>query len=503
MEQRSDITTTTRSIANTPYDTAWVAGLPDRSERRDPRFPSALNWISSNQYPDGSWGSAVPYLHDRMLCTLAALIPLARFGRRDSDRIQIRRGERYLWQNAHLLSRDACELVGFELLLPTLVRLAREAGVNVPPKMDAFRLERERKLAMLPTHLIYSRDTTIAHSLEFLGAEVNPLQLLSVRASNGSIGNSPAATAFLLHHIEDPAAVAYLEQCLATGNGDGVSVLDPCETFDALWVAYHLWAGGTPAAATMPAEVWADLAVELEGDGVSLSPSFPVPDADETAVALLLFHEAGRGAPFRALESFERDDYFVSFPFERHPSTGVNIHVLQMLLRYPDYPKRDAAIAKILHFLESERLHGTFWLDKWHASPHYATGRAIMALTDLHRAGITPRPDLLDPAIEWLLHTQCESGAWGFLGVETAEETAYASLALAYSGLKQPRVALAIEAATHYLEAHRDDEHPALWIDKCLYYPPRIVESAIEAALARGRSRVGLISPMSNTELPV
>lgn len=127
---------TSRAIASTAYDTAWVAAVPDPQQRHDPRFPSALDWVTAQQLPDGSWGSAIPFAHDRILCTLAALIPLARFGRREQDRLQVQRGERYLWQHAHVLRSMPCELVGFELLLPTLAQLATSAGVHVPPYLD-------------------------------------------------------------------------------------------------------------------------------------------------------------------------------------------------------------------------------------------------------------------------------------------------------------------------------------------------------------------------------
>lgn len=471
-----------RSIASTPYDTAWVASVPHPRDRRDPRFPSALNWIAANQWSDGSWGSEIPYLHDRIICTLAALVPLARYGRRQQDSQMIRRGERYLWQNAHLLEAQQCELVGFELLLPTLVEIAIAAGVNLPPYIHAFEGERTNKLKMLPEKLLYSPHVTIAHSLEFLGSSVDPLQLVSVRAANGSIGNSPAATAFLLHHLDDQGAVDYLERCLADDSGEAVPVLEPCETFDALWSAQHRWLGGTPASELLVEPLRSILEAGLQGNGVSLSPSFPIPDADETAVALLLFHEAGIATTANALTLFERDDYFVSFPYERHPSVGVNIHALMALHRYGDYPNRDTAIAKIVQFLGSNRRQGSFWTDKWHISSLYATGRAIVALSEVDGRHRAAAQELLAPSLDWVLKTQNEDGSWGAFDIPTAEETAYALLAL-HRVPPSAQIISAISAGYDYLIDHASTTRPAMWIDKCLYYPPRIVGAAIQAAL--------------------
>ena len=72
-------------ITGVPYDTAWLAGLSTDSDRRISRFPTTLRWLADNQLSDGSWGSSVRYEHDRILCTLASLAPLAEFGRRAED----------------------------------------------------------------------------------------------------------------------------------------------------------------------------------------------------------------------------------------------------------------------------------------------------------------------------------------------------------------------------------------------------------------------------------
>src|SRR4051794_26319953 len=160
-------------IAGVAYDTAWLAGVPDAVDRRSSRFPTSLHWLADHQHADGSWGSAVRYEHDRILCTLAALAPLARFGRREEDRRAVEAGTRYLWQHGHLLGREPVELVGFELLLPTLVDRARAAGVAVPPHLDIYARERARKLELIPDQALYSPRTTVVHSLEFLGEQAD------------------------------------------------------------------------------------------------------------------------------------------------------------------------------------------------------------------------------------------------------------------------------------------------------------------------------------------
>jgi len=134
-------------INGVAYDTAWLAGVAKIGDAHASRFPTSLRWLMENQHADGSWGSSVRYEHDRILCTLAALAPLARFGHRAEDHRALEAGTRYLWQHGHLLRHELVELVGFELLLPTLVQRARAEGVLVPPQLDIYARERAQKLA--------------------------------------------------------------------------------------------------------------------------------------------------------------------------------------------------------------------------------------------------------------------------------------------------------------------------------------------------------------------
>ncbi len=476
-----------RVIASTAYDTAWLASSPRPDAPDLPRFPTALEWIVERQLPDGSWGGEVPYVPERIVCTLSALVALARFGGDGSFRPQILAGERYLWQHAHILGSEPCELVAFELLLPSLIERAAEAGIDVPPHVDHYRAEREAKLALLPIDKIYSPLLTTSHALEFLGRRVDASRLRRAQLANGSIGNSPAATAFLLEHVEDSAAASYLAACLAENGDGGVPVLSPCERFEILWVAYHRYLGGVSPRALLSEQQCVSLVEALSRGGVSLSPSFQVPDADDTAIALLLLHAAGVTVPPDALKLFEHEDHFVSFPFERHPSTGVNIHVLAALNRYNTYPRRAVAMRKILLFLDHSRIQGSYWTDKWHLSPLYATSHAIAALVQVQGSFAEQAMPLIGAAIEWMLHIQNEDGSWGFRSVPTTEETAYAVIGLSYAPAHNRRIQAAIEAGAEYLDAHRSDPHPALWMDKCLYYPAQIVNSVIAAALSLAR----------------
>jgi len=262
----------------------------------------------------------VRYEHDRILSTLAALTPLARFGRQQA-RVQaaIQAGTRYLWQHGHRLAHEPMELVGFELLVPTLVQRAQQAGIAMPPHLDIYGPQRAEKLRLIPPALLYSPQVTVVHSLEFLGADADLSRLATAQSHNGSIGNSPAATAFFLEQSNQPSAQTYLEACLARDGGATVPVLQPCELFELLWAAYHLHLAGVPATRLLSMTERRALQRALQAGGVSLSPSFPIPDADDTAVALLLLQHLGETVDPGILQAFAtRNGDFASFPYERH-----------------------------------------------------------------------------------------------------------------------------------------------------------------------------------------
>jgi halimadienyl-diphosphate synthase len=482
-------------IAGCAYDTAWLAGVPSEANPHESQYPSCLQWLVDHQLPDGSWGGVVCYEHDRILSTLAALAPLARFGHRGDDHDAVAAGTRYLWQHGHRLSIEPIELVGFELLLPTLIKRAQDAGLRVPPHLDVYRREREKKLSLIPPQALYSPKATIVHSLEFLGDEADVAGLKAAQGPNGSIGNSPAATAFLLARGGGNASArAYLDSCLNRVEESMAPVLHPCETFELMWAAYHLFLGGVPTSLIIPQPEIEGLLAALTEGGVSLSsPTFPIPDADDTAVALLLLQHLGHDVDPSVLAHFaSRDGSFASFPHERHSSVGVNLHVLHALLRVRGYPNCEQTVERILDYLADQQVSGLYWLDKWHISPYYATAHALCVLAELPEAQARRVRPMVERSRQWLRETQNADGSWGFCGQPTPEETAYAVLALAARdpGGVDDADRRCCALAGRYLRramlntSRWDPEqmYPPLWIDKCLYTPTLVVRAAIEAA---------------------
>ncbi len=101
---------------------------------RDLGLP-ALEWLCSNQLPDGSWGTAKSYYYpDRIISTLSAMIALTYRGRRQSDKRQIEKGLEALEKMTDNATKGLAAAlkgptVGFEMIVPTLVEQAENLGI--------------------------------------------------------------------------------------------------------------------------------------------------------------------------------------------------------------------------------------------------------------------------------------------------------------------------------------------------------------------------------------
>ena len=466
------------------YDTAWLARL--RTPDGEPRWPDLLDWLVENQKPDGSWGGEIVYYHDRILCTLTAIIALRENGHTRGTEEAIKRGERYLWHHLHLLPRDPFELVGFELIFPTLLEEARELGLDVPSHTCGYGEIQTAKLRLIPPDKLYSPKISTVHSLEFLGRDGDPDRLRKALAPNGSLGNSPAATAYYLRlsGYNDERAWGYLEE--VRRQSGYVIYLYPFATFELAWVLNNLSFSGIPVTEFAEQEVWDSLFLEIGTQGVGLDASFGIPDADTTAVTLHLLASAGYDVDSAILSQFESTlgdlTIFRTYSYERNPSVSTNVHALEALNAMPDYPNRDEVKKQISIMLLDSRRFDIYWVDKWHASPYYATAHTLI--------GLLKEGEYLAHACrhtaEWIQHTQREDGSWGFFQTGTPEETAYALTALLHYSNHYDVPKNVLSKGAEYLKRsmqHEEAGYCSLWLGKDLYTPVDVVHSAVLSAI--------------------
>ena len=470
-----------QSMSPSPYDIAWLARL-STSPANGARWPDLVEWLVTHQHADGSWGSRVVYYHDRIICTLAAAIALHKHRTLPEAQAALTRATRYLWHHLHRLASDPFELVGFELIFPALLATAQSLGLYVPTHTSGYCALQKEKIRLIPTYQLYSPHITIVHSLEFLGHAADPEKMSTALARNGSLGNSPAATAFYFSLNEtDTRALAYLENMRA--HLGHVMYLYPFRLFELTWTLNNLAFSGRPLTDFTGPEIWEELNAAVTPDGIGLDPSFGIADGDCTSVGSRLLARAGRPVDPAILKRFEdpKTHVFKTYAYERNLSVGTNVHALEALNVMPEYPDRRQAQENVVLMLLDQRQFDVYWVDKWHASPYYATAHALVGLLqgDFHLFYFC------QPTVDWILHTQRDDGSWGFFKDGTAEETAYALTALLHYHRYKPIDPEVLKRGVAYLaQAHAERQpYPDLWIGKCLFTPPDIVRAAILTAL--------------------
>lgn len=458
----------------------WLTGHAERIE-----------FLLGAQRPDGGWGGPDGYA---LVPTLSATEALLGTGHGAADR-GVRALRRWLGGPR---PAEIPDTPGAHLIAPALVdmvndRLAtgparwRDTRLRLPAGMGTSALGALRaglaRGAVLPVKLL--------HALEVLGPAARGAAGIAP-VGPGTIGASPAATAaWLPPDPADQPARRYLEEVARHGGGP-VPCAAPIGVFERAWVLSWLIEAGVPV--RVPPALVRALAGSLGADGTPAGDGLP-PDADTTAVTLYALAGLGVHRAPDSLWAYRVDRHFCTWPGEDGRSVTVNAHVLQAFGRYArggrDGPRRyRAAVRDTAGWLCDQQRPDGSWLDRWHASPYYATVCCALAL-DRFGAGPAAR-SAVRAAVRWVLSTQHGDGSWGWRG-GTAEETAYAIMVLLATRAGAPGVA---EPARRAADRGRSAllntvaagaPHPPLWHDKDLYAPTAIIEAALLSALHLAR----------------
>lgn len=456
----------------TAYDTAFLAAVRDPADPARRMFPAALGWLRDHQHGDGSWGALIPTAHDRLVSTLAALHAVAGHDQPWAG-AATDRATSYVAREATSWVGQFPATIGFELVVPQLLDLARRAGLALPyDALAPVEQIRAAKLGKIPAGRVFDVAANLAFCAEFL-ADAPAEQLRRLKTPNGSYACSPSASAAAWSRTGDGDTWRYLNSTAAACGDGGAPAIYPMEVFDRAWVLGPLAAGGLLGPRAR--EHGQFLLSAIGPEGAAASRVGPAPDSDTTAMAILAVQSTGLSCEdrFGALLRYEGPDHFRCFDFERDPSISANARVRHALSTAagPYQPQ----IAKIDTFLGDTRTPSGLWHDKWHLSPYYTSAAVV--------AGGADRPWSWRPTLRWLIDSQNPDGSWG---VErgTREETAYAVMML--DGLTERGDAVtarAIAGAAAFL-AGADTEVPELWIAKSLYAPLHVVEAYVLAALA-------------------
>ena len=472
-------------VSANPYDTAWVAMVPDATDMQKPAWPQVLQWLRNNQLIDGGWGSeSVFYAHGRTINTLAVLRALLEW-QLPGDEVYIATGLKALHSYATYLSNEPYEPIGFEILLPKLIQELEPFQLDLP--YDAWAMYEQhtaQKMALIGRlRPNYDNPRSWWFNMEILGND----QLLEIDdrilGTYGSIATSPSATAAYLrakrlNGLDSPRAARFLKAMLQAMNG-GAGVCYPIEKFDLIWTIDSLRRAGLAPDDPDIAPLIQKLAHywQLSPQGVCWSESFAIADGDITALAFALLSWAGYQPDDTAFRSFWGDQSYLNYPDELVASVSANVHALTALHYSPAHYEYDTMKLTIRQWLSEQvtqrgRLH-----DKWHFSPLYATSRAINSFAGWDDA-------LAQRCIEYLLNQQYENGGWGSIGRTNLEETSYAVLGLSVAykaGVLKNKYPLR-KAAAYLKQISHLTPTETFWIGKSLYQPPGVVAANVFAA---------------------
>lgn len=266
----------------------------------------------------------------------------------------------------------------------------------------------------------------------------------------------------------------------------------PITVFERGWVLSWLLRAGVPL--EVPAGLVTGLREALGPEGTPTGPGLP-PDADTTSVALHALALLGDPVEPSGLWPYETGTHFCTWQGEEGASPTVNAHVLDAVGEYlrrggNPAPRYAAVVPRLSAWLRARQAADGSWLDRWHASPYYATACCALALEDF--GGAESRAAVRGAA-RWVLGSQRADGSWG-RWEGTAEETAYAlqTLLLAGDSLGEERRAAAVRRGHRYLlGAVTEDggpvDAPPLWHDKDLYCPETVVRAVVLGALHLAR----------------
>eukprot|EP01018_Ginkgo_biloba_P016370 Gb_31977 [translate_table: standard] len=205
-----------RQTSVSAYDTAWLAMVPSLNNGQEPQFPQCLSWIIENQLPDGSWGVPdINFIKDRLCHTLACTVALKVWNAANEH---VERGLRFIKENiGRIDSENEHTPIGFQNIFSALLEDARGFGLELPfdsPPIKCMLIEREENLQRKTIDLMHYYDSALLYTVEGFHKMVDWNEVLNHQNKDGSLSNSPSATACALMHTGNIKYLEYLNSML-------------------------------------------------------------------------------------------------------------------------------------------------------------------------------------------------------------------------------------------------------------------------------------------------
>lgn len=245
------------------YDTAWVAMVekPGSNGSMELVIPECFDFLLHMQQADGSWRSESGSVLDGILNTMAALLAIQKriasmSGRSSSDLAsRCARAEAVLVRMLRSWDVASCDRVGFEVIVPALMRLLEQYGYHFANELSGKHGESltslyEKKVSKFFPILSSDCPTTLVHSLEAFAGKLDYDKVKHHRSPKGDMLGSPSSTAAYLMFATswDEVATGYLRSVVAAmapqlGKG-GVPSAFPTHIFEITWVLTTLLESG-------------------------------------------------------------------------------------------------------------------------------------------------------------------------------------------------------------------------------------------------------------------
>jgi hypothetical protein len=434
---------------------------------------NCVSWLATYYETHGEWGESFSW-QDKYLCTYSAALALLV-------------GKETSLANVALQSLDSIpdlfpdnwtsNFGGLIAALDTFAEKRLQFRIIHPLQVQAAISYDTSKWTKIIQHdQFYNATTSIAGFFAewaYVIPDIDVARIVeSFQAENGSITDSPGASAFCLLACDEVGLTGdrvdrlrdYINRI--NPHRQDIGTLDQAPHFVTAWSLFNL---DPQTISTLPKQ--ASIAklrkATAPGKLVSIcdgSQTFPG-DMDTTACAVLALNlpPSERRDIFLAFDEMFEEHHYQTFRYERTASVTTNVHVVAA---WPDNPHTPA----ILNWLDQQiaEANGSPTC-KWHTSPYYTLSEIGRLFVDVNHPIALK---LAKQAGQMLLKTQQSNGGWGWQEV-TGEETCYAILALnrlrQYHFVDKHQVASALDRARQFLLQHPSD-HRKLWVGKTLYY---------------------------------
>nr|AKP96362.1 ent-kaurene synthase [Grindelia hirsutula] len=218
-------------LSVSPYDTAWVAMVPSPESPKSPRFPQCLNWLMDNQLKDGSWGifhHNQPLTKDSLSSTLACIVALKRWNVGED---QINKGLHFIDSNfAAATDKRQPSPFGFDIIFPGMLKYAKYLNIDLPLNDTDLSLLLHGRASELQRCGSKEKEAYLAYISEGLENFHDWNTVMKYQMKNGSVLNSPSATAAVLIHRQNNGCLSYLTSLL-NKFGNAVPTIYPIDLY--------------------------------------------------------------------------------------------------------------------------------------------------------------------------------------------------------------------------------------------------------------------------------